>query len=172
MAPSRITEEFVGHLKELKRLTGNDPRRVRASLDANEDTATHIRELDTIAYFVNRHRQESKRRYIVQAHPEFFNAFSDYNNRWTGASSEVLDWEAERAGREPPSVWLERELSRMEKEPSSAIRAFRNDSWDFDPDEDSAASYIEALAENAGNKSDDEPFFSRAKQAYDWMTTP
>jgi hypothetical protein len=85
-----------------------------------------------------------------------------------GASAHWLRGPPHVAGREPISVWLERQLADTSSQ-LSAPKAQEDDDWDFDSDEHSAASHIEAVADYIGYKVDDEPFFSRANGAFHWL---
>lgn len=164
----RITEDFVRHYKLLIERTGNSPHGVRHALERQPDVAISIRELDRIWHVIENHRKRSKRRWLVQTDPRFPRTLDDYGVRWGGAVVDLWDWEAEKAGQVPISVWLERELADLASKPSRPTVEDDTD-WDFDPDEHSAASHIEGISDYVGDKTDDAPFFSRAKGAFDWL---
>jgi hypothetical protein len=105
---------------------------------------------------------------LVQAHPAFFKTLNDYQARWRWVIFDLLDWESEKAGNEPLSVWIEKELAGLLSQPSAPV-VHEDDEWDFDPDWHSASSHIKGVAEYIGDKVDDAPFFSRAKGAFDWL---
>ena len=115
---------------------------------------------------IETHRKESKRRVLIQTHHAFPKALDDYRARWLGAIVDLFDWKEEKAGREPISVRLERNLADLSSQPSTPEE---DNDWDFDPDEHSAASHIEAVANYIGDKVNDAPFFSRANGAFHWL---
>ena len=71
---------------------------------------------------------------------------------------------AEKAGREPLSAWLERELAKVVVSPPEVGRNYRDDSWEFDPDEHLAASEVLGVLDHFDHMADKEPFLSRAKE--------
>ena len=147
------------------------PRGVKRALDGDQQVAISIRELDRIWHLIDQHRRYARRRFIVQAHPEFWRAMKDYGERWGSSFIALQDWEDEKAGRETLSEWLDRELSKpTDDSPSSAGAGGDDDEWDFQPDEHTAADHMEGIAEYVAGKADDEPFFSRATGAWDWLT--
>ncbi|MGQ0446334.1 MAG: hypothetical protein ACT4O2_14725 [Beijerinckiaceae bacterium] len=169
MAGQRITEDFVKHFKLLKERSWNSPHNVRRALQRDPQVATSIRELDRISSQISRFENYSKWRFIVQAHPEFSKAWRDYRERWYYAYITLADWEAEKDGRETPSAWFERRLSELSDNKESSFDADDEDDWDFYPEEHSAAGHVEEIFEQIGYKADDEPFYSRAKDAWDWL---
>jgi hypothetical protein len=163
----RLTEDFVRHHKLLVERTGNNPHGVRRALEKHPDVAVSIRELDRFWHVIESHRKSSKRRLLVQTDPLFPKTLDDYRSRWLGVVVDLWDWEAEKAGQEPLSAWVERELSSPSQ--LSEADATEDDDWDFDPDLHSAASHIEGIADYISDKADDQAFFSRAKGAFDWI---
>jgi hypothetical protein len=153
----RITEDFVRHHKLLVEWTGNTPHGIRRALERHPDVAISIRELHILWLDIETHRKVSKRRFLIQTHRAFPKALDDYRARWLGAIVDLFDWKAEKAGREPISVWLERQRADISSQPS-APKAQEDDDWDFDSDEHSAASHIEAVADYIGYKVDDGRF--------------
>ncbi|MGC2223122.1 MAG: hypothetical protein WA624_12525 [Methylocella sp.] len=170
MARQRSTEDFVKHLNLLKQRSGNNPRGIRSALERDPQVAISIRELLTASRTIDWHENNSNLRFIPQAHPKFSEALEDYRKRWRhSAWITLLDWEAERAGRETLTARIERTLSELSDNKDSSFVANEDDDWDFDPEEHSAATHIEGMADYIGDKADDEPFFSRAKGAWDWL---
>jgi hypothetical protein len=170
LARQRITEDFVKHLNLLKQRSGNNPRGIRSALERDPQVAISIRELLTASRTINWHENNSNLRFIPQAHPMFSEALEDYRKRWRhSAWVTLLDWEAERDGRATTTACIERMLSELSDHTESFLIADEPDDWDFDPEEHSAATHIEGMADYIGDKADDEPFFSRAKGAWDWL---
>jgi hypothetical protein len=168
MASQRITKDFVSHFKLLRDRTGNSVHNVRRALDRDPQIAASIEELDRIERLVEMHRKQSKRRFIVQTDAEFPAAFRDYQSRWMAAVGTLRDWEDDRAGRPRTSETILKMLEDMSQSKLPTSDEEWED-WDFNPDNHSAAEHIDSLAENAADKSDDFPFFSRAAQAYKWL---
>ena len=176
MARQRLTEDFVRHYEVLRDRTGNNPFGIRGALTKNPQLAVSIRELDRLWDAFEEHRKFSKHRFIVQAHPKFDSSFRAYQARWRRAWLDLRDWEDEQAGREPFSVWFAREMldsSTAEAEGSQEEERSEEEEqdWDFDSERHSAASLVEGVAEYIRScKADDEPFFSRAAGAFDWLS--
>ena len=169
MARQRITEDFVKHLALLKEKSGNSPHGIEGALGRDPQVAISIRELLVISRAIDWHENHSKSRFIVQAHPEFPKALEDYRKRWQSAWITLKDWEDKKAGRETTTACIERMLSELSDNKDSSFVADEPDDWDFDPEEHSAATHIEGMADYIGDKADDEPFYSRAKGAWDWL---
>lgn len=173
MARQRITEDFVKHYR-LMRDRCHSPEGVRVALDRDPQLSVSIKELYRIWHLIEQHRRMSRRRFIVQAHKQFAQAFEDYRENWLGSFSEVLDWEDVRAGREPFN--LEKILADLnsKSEPSDSecelLGNSDDESWEFDPDIHSAAGMIERLADWLVDKREDGPFFSRTEGAFRWLT--
>ena len=174
----RLTEDFVKHLKLLVDRTGNSPHNIQRALDRNPEIAVSIRELDRLWKVFESHRVRSKRKIVVQAHPAFFNAHNDYRARWRNVIVNLWDWESIKAGEEPISDWLDREIEALSKVPAERSnieddgREFIVDddtNWDFDPSKDSAAVQFEGVADYLSDKSEDAAFFSRASGAFAWL---
>lgn len=79
---NRVTEEFVRRHRLLTERTGNDPGRVVAALDEFPDFAASMERMHEIDRAVERHRHFGERPFIVQAHPEFRRALTDFRDRW------------------------------------------------------------------------------------------
>ena len=169
MARQRLTEDFVRYLKLLKEQTGNSQDQIKDALNRNPQLAVTIEELQKLWFAIKQHENFSKRRFIVQAHPEFHDARIEYEQRWSGAWSLMQDWKDERAGRESITQWLIRELAEPPNPPVGALPEI-DEEWEFDPGEHSAASLVESMAEYFGDKSDDGAYFCRAHGAYKWLT--
>jgi hypothetical protein len=169
VAGQRITEDFVKHFKLLKERSGNSPLNIRRALERDPQVADAMRELESILFRIDRHENHSNFRFIPQAHPEFAKALDDYRKRWQSASLTLKDWEDERAGREPTTAFFKRRLSELFDNKESSFDADDDDDWDFYPEEHSAAEHVEEVFEQIGYKADDEPFFNRAKGAWDWL---
>jgi|SRR5271165_3818869 len=174
----RLTEDFVGHYDLLISRTGNSPNAVRAALIRDGQLAVNIRELDYVWQLVEQHRRFSKRRFIVQAHPEFCRAFSDYKERWKDrAMVAVWDWEAEQRGEESLSQWLDRVLEETPEESREPVGGDQHEvpDWEFDPEKHSAASEIafaeDVLGWQAASESEEqyEAACSRAVGALKWI---
>lgn len=171
MARQRITEDFVKHLSILKERSGNSPQGIKRALECDHQVASSIRELETIISLIEWHRNNSKHRFIVQAHPKFSEVLKDYRERWqVSARITLQDWEDERDGREKMSASrIVRELNEISEKLESSGVVDEDEEWDFDPEEHSAAAHIEGMADYIGERADDELFFSRAKGAWDWL---
>lgn len=86
---NRITEEFVRHHRFLVEQTGDDPGRLAAALDELPELTASTARLHEIDRAVQRHRYFGKLPFIVQTHPDFRRALSDFRGRWASAYSEV-----------------------------------------------------------------------------------
>jgi hypothetical protein len=172
MTRRRLTEDFVHHHKAIRDRTGNNPFGIRQAQVRYPELAISIRELEALWRVFERHRWFAKHRFIVQAHPEFDRAYNDYQNRWRQHVSAALYYT-------PPDEeftrWLEEELKSLveakEESASQSQKAEEEEEWDFDPERHSAASLIEGVAIYIrDSKADQEPFFSRAAGAFDWLS--
>lgn len=168
MAKQRITEDFVRHFRLVKERTGNSPFNIARALDRNPDLGVSIRELYRLWRIIEQHRLTSKRRVILQTHPDFPAALNDYRERWQSAWMDLEDWEDRKAGRETFGDWIDRALNKVEASSSTDSDPV-DDEWDFDPDEHSAASLVEQISDYIDFKAEDSAFFSRAKGALIWI---
>ena len=89
MRLNRTTEEFVRHHRLLVERTENDPSNAAKALDKFPELEISIERLQEIGHAVETHRYSAKRRFIVQAHPEFQRAVSDFRSRWSSAHDVV-----------------------------------------------------------------------------------
>jgi len=174
MARQRITEDFVKHFDLLKSRTGNSRHNLWRALDRDPQLAVTINELDRYWEAVERHRKTSPRRFIVQAHPKFHHAITEYGQGWTGILFDLWDWEAKQKGEESLSETLARELAEpvaAAKPGTSDDRPFYDEFEFFDPDWHSAADHFAGILEHLKFKADDGefPFFSRAVEALEWF---
>jgi hypothetical protein len=153
----------------LKQRSGNSPYGIRRALEHDPQVAISINELHVLSSLFEWHENHSKSRFIVQSHAEFSKALKDYRERWQDAWITLLDWKAERAGRESLTARIARTLSRRSDNKESSVIADDPDDWDFDPRDHPAAAHLEGIFDYIGDKADDAPFYSRAKGAWDWL---
>jgi hypothetical protein len=163
--------------------TGNSPNNIRTALNRDGQLAVSIRELDDLWQIFEQHRRFSKRRFILQAHPEFGRALDGYESHWKyRAMMAVRDWEAEQRGDEPPSRTIDRLFDEWEKKSRDNAREpvgrdlDERHEWEFDPDEHSAASEIGFAEEmvrfeaaSGGSEEQYQAAFSRAAGAFKWL---
>jgi len=159
----RITEDFVRNFDLLKSRTGNSPHNLGNALKRDGQLAVTIQKLSYLWSHIQERRRFSRRRFIVQAHPKFHDAFTDYEARWRDkAITSLFDWEAEQRGEKPLSALVGEFQAGMSQEQEVY-------EWDFDPDEHSVASLVEwaedLLEEESGGYPDNEEYSALCSQA-------
>jgi hypothetical protein len=141
MSRQRVTEDFVKMFRALESATTSNPQKLEEALRSDPSLTHIVRELHTLFLRIENHRKYSKRRVILQAHPEFLDAIVRYRGSWADswlATLPEIDFSDLLIG-VPAST---------NSEPSDAIGG-EEELWDFDPDSHSAADHIDGVMENA-----------------------
>jgi hypothetical protein len=84
-------EEFVGHYRYIIEKTRNNPEKLVHTLDDDPQISVALRRLGEIRRAVNQYWKAAQRRYIEQAHPDFGDALTDFDERWASAYNECRD---------------------------------------------------------------------------------
>jgi hypothetical protein len=164
MAQQRTTENFVKLLQELEAKTAGNPTMLMTLRHSDASVEIIVNELHALFGQIEHHRKHAKKRYIVQAHPQFLEALNQYRTKW---SSSWLTYY--------PEIDLS-DLGEPPGNPNSGTHEVESsqvyeleDEWDFDPDTHSAATHLLSVVEGNLWKADQDAFHSRLNGAWDWM---
>jgi hypothetical protein len=91
------TAEFVRHYRLMIERTEDNPEELCRAFDEHPDLSPAIKRLGEIFVRFGRHRKTAQRRYVVQAHPEFRDAFKDFDERWRGPYNDLRNRMYDRA---------------------------------------------------------------------------
>jgi len=88
----QLTEEFVRHYNNVRKLTADKQDRLITALDEHPGLGASLRRLGKIFVWRNQFRKFSDYRYIAPAHPRFGEALKDFEERWRDPYNEYRDW--------------------------------------------------------------------------------
>ncbi len=167
MPRERVTEEFVRLFREINRVSNGDQNSIKDLVKVDNTVMPIVDRLHQLFVKIEQHRKFSSTKVIHQAHPEFLEAFINYKadlqNTWIDALD--IDLDVELGPIESGSL-----ADATGYTSSSYIENFK---WEidaeFDPDDHSAASDLEAIRQYLETKIDDSPFYVRAAKSWDWF---
>ena len=134
-------KDFAGHYRLLVEQTENHPSEVRQALDKNRDLAASIQRLHEIQKVITSNSRSAE---LFQAHPEFYEAFRDFEEHWSRAYNDYLNWLTEKLLDLDLSETTEINETLMDDRPEDDGRW----SGDFDPDRDSIATVILSIEDH------------------------
>lgn len=165
MSRPRITEEFVKLLRLLVDKTGGNPENLKGAFSRFPELGPTVTTLYTYWRRLEDHRKTAQKRYIPQAHPEFYSALSVYEAVWKDSWIQHMDWDGERRGEPPLLSDIDFELPASDL----VIGDSEDNDWYFDSEEHSASAEFDTALENLRSKVDEYPHFSRAAGAWEWF---
>jgi hypothetical protein len=92
MPNDNVQEEFVRHYRRLIEQTRDDPAELGGSLQRDPEFATFLERLLQLYRDFNAHRKFERGRGIRARHPDFREAFRDFEERWLDAFDVLRDW--------------------------------------------------------------------------------